>query len=337
MSNKGWIAAVVVLVAAGMLAESADARRMGGGRSFGAQRQSIAPPTAAPRTPPAASTSAAPGAPAAPGAAANPVMPAQPSAAAARAGAPAAAGAAAAAPARSGMSRWLGPIAGLAAGLGLAALMSHLGLSEAFGTFLLLALLGVGVIFLVRMFMTRREQPPRMQYAASGATGDLRSGPAPAPASDANWGRPATVEPVLAGAAAAAVGNPRVPPGFDGDGFVRNARAQFTAVQAAWDAGDRRTLGDITTPEMFAEIRRDLDTRGAHQPTEVVRLDTDLLEVTTEDRHHWASVRFSGLLREDGAEARPFDETWNLSKPVDGSSGWVLAGIQQNEAADTVH
>jgi predicted lipid-binding transport protein (Tim44 family) len=42
------------------------------------------------------------------------------------------------------------------------------------------------------------------------------------------------------------------------------------------------------------------------------------------------SVRFHGLIREEqDAPAQDFDEVWNLTKPVDGSSGWVLAGIQQ--------
>ncbi|HEV2220846.1 MAG TPA: Tim44 domain-containing protein, partial [Casimicrobiaceae bacterium] len=110
----------VVLAAASALAmihvDVVDAARLGGGRSMGMQR-SVAPPAARSAPSPAS---------AATGPAANPVMPATPAASAARSSvAPAAAAAA-----RSGASRWLGPIAGLAAGLGLAALFSHLGLSE---------------------------------------------------------------------------------------------------------------------------------------------------------------------------------------------------------------
>jgi predicted lipid-binding transport protein (Tim44 family) len=29
------------------------------------------------------------------------------------------------------------------------------------------------------------------------------------------------------------------------------------------------------------------------------------------------------------AVATPFEEVWNLSKPVEGRGGWLLAGIQQ--------
>jgi predicted lipid-binding transport protein (Tim44 family) len=41
-------------------------------------------------------------------------------------------------------------------------------------------------------------------------------------------------------------------------------------------------------------------------------------------------VHFSGAVREaHGAAPEPFAEVWNLVKPADGSSGWLLAGIQQ--------
>lgn len=324
MAHKGWMAVVAMTVLAVMVVTDAEARRVGGGRNFGAQRNA---------TPPAASAPTAPStAPATPGAAANPVMPAKPGATApSTAAAPAAA--AAAAPARSGMSRWLGPIAGIAAGLGLAALMSHLGLSEAFGSFLLMALLVIGVVFLVRFLFMRRSNPP-MAYAGR-TPASTSSYPGGAPRSETAWGQPPRVEPVLRPEPSASSG--RFPPGFDRTGFEREARAQFGRVQAAWDAADRRALADVMTPELFEEVSRDLASRGTHLPTEIVHVDAQVLEAVTEGDKHWASVRFTGLLREDGgATPKQVDETWNLAKPVDGSSGWLLAGIQQNEAA-TAH
>jgi predicted lipid-binding transport protein (Tim44 family) len=111
---------------------------------------------------------------------------------------------------------------------------------------------------------------------------------------------------------------------------LRQAKLQFNRLQAAYDAGDRAALADVMTPEMMTEIGRDLEARDVHHPTEVVTLDAEVLEVATEAGRHWASVRFTGLVREDGApHPRPLDEIWNLTKPTDGSSGWLLAGIQQ--------
>jgi predicted lipid-binding transport protein (Tim44 family) len=241
MRKFGIVFAIVLAAAALVASDLADARRLGGGRSLGVQRQSVAP------RPPAST-----------GAAAQPVMPAQPGAAAATKAAPAAAG---------GASRWLGPLAGLAAGLGLGALLAHFGLPEGLGSVLLLALLAVAAIALVRMLFGRRAPPrPAMQYAAGVEPTLGKTASAP---DSAGWGIPARREPEL-------------------------------------PAG------------------------GNHRPTEVVSLNAGVLEVTTEGAHHWASVRYTGLVREDGEPSpKPIDEVWNLTKPVDGSSGWLLAGIQQ--------
>ena len=159
--KRTWILATAAVAALTFSTiEIADAERMSGGRSFGAQRQSVAPPAA---TPPAAAT--------VPGAAANPVMPAQPGAAMAKQAAPAAAAGAA----KSGMSRWMGPLAGLAAGLGIAALLSHFGLSEAFAGFLMLALIVLAVIVALRFLLARRAPPTKqpLQYAGPSGLGTV--------------------------------------------------------------------------------------------------------------------------------------------------------------------
>jgi len=307
MKVSGALAVAVFAVATMAMCDTAEAR-IGGGKSFGAQRPSVTPRTAAPpaATPPAAAS--------------QPVMPAQ---------AGAALPAKPAAPAPSGAARWLGPIAGLAAGLGLAALLSHFGLPEGMGSFLLIALVVVGAVFALRMLFVRRGQAQQPLAYAGVPRPD--AGPAtfeksPAP----EWGGAPRVEPVLGAAASVPAPGKALPPGFDAEGFVRHAKLQFVRLQAAHDAGDREALRDVLTPEMLSEVIRDLDSGATRLATEVVTLNAEVLEVETEGDRHWASVRFTGTLREGGAAApAAFDEVWNLSKPVDGKSGWLLAGIQQ--------
>lgn len=304
------ILAIAVFTLTTMALTDATAARIGGGRSLGAQRPSVAPRASAPpaATPPAAAS--------------QPVMPAQPGATLpAKPVAPAAV-------APSGASRWLGPIAGLAAGLGLAALLSHFGLPEGFGSFLLVALLVIAGVVVVRMLLARRN-PSTQRPLAYAAT----PGPAAAPAAfemppAPKWGGAPRVEPVLA-PTAPVTGKP-LPAGFDADGFLRHAKSQFVRLQAAHDLRDRAALVDVMTPDMYAEVARDLDGGAAGPPTEVVTLQAEMLEVETEGDRHWASVRFTGTLREGaGGAISTFDEIWNLTKPADGSSGWLLAGIQQ--------
>ena len=315
--QRPWILVLaLVTVVVTVTASDADARRIGGGRSFGAQR-SITP---APAPSPSPSVTA-------PGAASNPVMPAPSGVAPARPAAPPTA------PAMGGASRWLGPIAGIAAGLGLAALFSHFGLSESFGSFFLILLVVVAGVWLVRALFARR-MTSAPGYAANNAGAGVNprfdapriepavSRPdAPAPRFEPAWG---------GGTSATATGARRFPPGFEPAPFVAEAKRQFLRLQDAYDRGDESQLADVLTPQMLADISRELAERGPHVPTEVVSLDGEVLEVTTENGEHWASVRFRGQTREDGrATAEPFDEVWNLVKPVDGSTGWRLAGIQQ--------
>ena len=92
-------------------------------------------------------------------------MPPKSATAPAQQAAPAAAPAAAAQAA--GKRSWLGPIAGLAAGIGLAALLSHFGMGEGVANFLMLALLAFAAFMVVRWFLNRNKpamQRP-MQYA----------------------------------------------------------------------------------------------------------------------------------------------------------------------------
>lgn len=264
-----------------MVVTDADARRLGGGRSFGMQRN-ITPPPKAP-------TQAAPAAPAS-----------------------------SAAAAQSGRSRWLGPIAGLAAGLGLAALFSHLGFGEEFGTLVMLMLLVAGAMFLFRKLRRTSPQSSPLQYA-----GGPRGFDAGQVASDG-------VFAATGGSAVQGAGS--VPTGFDVDGFLRQAKVNFVRLQAANDAGNLEDIRDFTSPEVFAEIKLDLQDRGASkQQTDVVVLNADLLDVSEEARQYVASVRFRGTIREqEGAAPAPFDEIWHLAKPLDGSRGWQVAGIQQS-------
>ena len=291
------------------IATSADAARLGGGRSFGAQRPSISTPRVAPpvaTTPPGTVS----------GPAADPVMPRTP-------GATAAAPAAARAAPPAGGSRWLGPIAGIAAGIGLAALLSHFGVSAGFADILLVALFAIGAVMLARLFLARR-------LAAAG--GAPVAAPRAADAADADAGD--RFEPRFGGAAQVRPVPPHWPPGFDAERFARQALQQFRAVQRAYDNGDTAALADVMTPELYTETVKDLRSRGVHVPTAFDSLAAEVVDVSTEADLYWVSVRFKGLAREDGAAvAQPFDEVWNLSKPVDGASGWLVAGIQQSVPA----
>ena len=283
--KKILMAVCTVILALGLSVGDAEAARLGGGRSLGMQRQSIAPRPTAP------AQQAAPAAPRAPTAA-----PATPK------------------------RNWMGPLAGLAAGLGIGALLSHFGMGEGMANILMMALLAMAAVFVLKLLFARKSPAAApdsgMQYAGAGYTPPAQPQPASAP---------------QFGAAPAPAPAANVPAGFDSDGFLRIAKVNFVRLQAANDAKNLDDIREFVSPEMYAEIKMAMDERGnAAQQTDIVTLNAELLEVVTEGSRHVASVHFSGMIREAaGAAAMPFDEVWNLAKPVSGSTGWVVAGIQQ--------
>ncbi len=193
-------------------------------------------------------------------------------------------------------------------------------------SFLMIALLAMAAVFLFRWFM-RRNAAPALVPAGAGAmqrTPIQPQMPAPASAPSA----PAGLGGIAIGSAIAA---PQIPADFDRAGFERIAKAIFIRMQAANDAADVNDLRQFTTPELFAELRLDLQERGAAaQHTDVVEIAAVVVDFADEAERQVVSVRYTGQVREsEGAEPVAVDEVWHLVKPHDDSRNWAIAGIQQ--------
>jgi predicted lipid-binding transport protein (Tim44 family) len=220
-------------------------------------------------------------------------------------------------------------IGGLALGGLLGAMIGGSGFGSMMLSWLLIAAVVFGVVLVVRMLMQKRASAGQpMRYAS---TGPQNGGYASLGNETVAAPPPSQISGFEGQSAASAGVSANVPAGFDVAGFVRAAKLNFMKLQLANDSGNIEELREFTTPELFAELRKDILGRGgAKQQTDVVSLNADLLEVSTEGSQHWASLRFSGMIREHPASApESFEEIWNLAKPLDGSTGWLLAGIQQ--------
>lgn len=272
---------LVTLFSSLLLVSHADAKRLGGGKSFGQQRQNM-DQQMAPKTPPAQSAAPAAGAPAG--------------------------------------NRWLGPLAGLAAG-GLLAAMFMGGAFEGIKFMDILMLLGIAalIFFVIRAMRRPRPAPAmnNMQYAAHG----------PAPVLDA---LPEQTAGGFGGGGARAFSTR--PSWFNEENFTRLAKGHFIRLQAANDAKDLNDIREYTTPEVYAEISLQIQERGdAPQHTEVLSVDARVLDVVTAGDLVTASVRYTGQLREEvDGPVESFDEIWHVQRSLNESNAnWYIAGIQQ--------
>ena len=286
-----FVFAITALTSLSFFAVDADAAsRLGGGRNLGMQRSAPAQQKAAPNTPPKQQQQQA-----------APASPAQQ-------------------PQPSGLQKWLGPLAGLALGAGLAALFFNNGMAGLLGGLLVIGLIIAVVVFAARALMRGRTSEPPLQYAGMpGAEPPLAALPGGAGASS-----------VAATTGTATAGG--LPAGFDAAAFARHAKLNFMRMQEAHDKKDLSTMRDFLTPGVYREIEADILAAGdTPHKTDVLTLEADVIDVAEEAGSYIVSVRFSGLIREDaGTAPEPFSEIWHLEKPLAGRTGWLVAGIQQS-------
>ncbi len=208
---------------------------------------------------------------------------------------------------------WLGPLAGLAAGGLLASMFMGHGFDglKMFDMLLIVAL-GLGIYFLFRR-MRQTQAPQPLQYA--GMPPPVFSAP-----------------PAFGSAVASNTSNTTRPDWFEDEPFLRAAKGHYIRLQEANDRGDLQDIREYTTPEVFAEIQLQLQERGnAKNKTDILQLNADMIDVVTEENFVIASVRFTGLIREDeGAASTALNEIWHIQKSTtDQNASWFVAGIQQ--------
>lgn len=261
------------------LAMDAEAKRFGGGRSFGAAPSHQSRQAASPFS-------------------RNQAAPQQ-------AGRPTAQG---------GASRWLGPLAGLAAG----GLLASLFMGGGFHGLQLLDILVLGALaFLIFRFLRSRQRPS--SPLAAGSQPQQRSTLEHSPFGQAT-ARPAVAAPIKA------------PAWFDEQRFIGAAREHFMALQQHWDANEMDRIAEFVTPQLLTFLKAEREEIGeAFQSTYIddlqVTLDglDDLADKTV------ATLTFSGVSktsRFDQGEA--FNESWRMEREQGQNKPWLVAGIRQN-------
>ena len=325
-----FLACLLALAMLFATANAEAARRLGGGTSIGKQSGNVTKREATPGTTGQAAATPAP--------------------------------APAAAPAQAPRRPWGAMLGGLAAGLGLAWLAHSLGFGEGLGQFMMVALLVLLAMMAIGMFIRWRRggsAQPASPFAFQGsAAGTAPVAGVPRQYNAENVGNDASARPwernsmafeampngagsstdaggaSMIGSALNGSQNWGVPAGFDTAGLLGSAKGNFITLQDAWDRSDIPALRAMMTDEMLTEIKAQLAEREAHvghvnNKTDVVLLNAQLLGIEDLGQAYMASVEFSGMIREEpSAGPSPFREVWNMTKPRDGSSGWLVAGVQ---------
>jgi predicted lipid-binding transport protein (Tim44 family) len=317
MNKKTGILATLLIALSLMLGSihEAQAKRMGGGSSFGSKPSYSAPYQR--------STS--------PNSASHPVRsPSQQQAASQN---------------QTARQSWAnrGGLMGMLGGLALGGLLGSLFFGGAFENFNFMDLLVFGGIayLLYRLFAARaagQSQPVGNAYGRSSYQDTV------SPAAHNNSEQPTANSArfntdVLfnkdknEGYQAAEFSAANIPADFDQRTFLAGAESAYRYLQAAWDSRDLASIRGLTTDKVFAEIQDQLRASDAANKTEVLKLNAELLDVREVGSELEATVLFDSLMREDDGQAQQVKEVWHFTKPKNSKQPkWFLDGIQQFEA-----
>lgn len=205
-------------------------------------------------------------------------------------------------------SKWGGMLGGLLVG----GLLASLFMGHGLGTGLLSWLILGAALFFIVSFMKKRMQPG---FQSSQGNAFRQTSFNPSNSSFTNWG--------------ASTSHTSKTPEFDEEEFLRHAKVTFIRLQSAYDNKNLQDLSTFTAPEVFAEIKMQLDERGdAPNKTEVLRVEAELLDVSKQSFSTIASVRFTGTIKENNDAPVQLDEIWHF-RQFDDNKNWVVGGIQQ--------
>lgn len=273
-----------VFLMVGLTVPDAEARRLGGGKSFGAapmhksqpaQRQQAPQQQATPRNQQA-----------------NPA-------------------------AASGASRWLGPLAGIAAG----GLLASMLFGDGFQGLQLFDILIFGLLAFVLFKLFSRRNAPAMQRQPHPA-----GGPVPAPQQQPVWpSQSASAQP------AAAPVTMDAPAWFDADSFLKGAEEHFYTLQRHWRDNDVAGMAEYLDPALLQQM---LAERSANPPSSngfVEQLEARLEGIEQREGRTIATIGFTGVDREFPTdEGEHFDESWRLERADGDNQPWIICGIRQN-------
>lgn len=301
MKSSAIISCLILLFAAFALClpDDASAARMGGGKSFGS-RSSMSSPAKAPSQNMGQSQ-----APAQRNAAAQPSKPGL----------------------FGGMGGFLG---GMLAGTLLGSLLGGHGFAGGgFMDIILLGLLAFLGYKLYSRFKASKQQPAGASYDSGQGMNDQNNmqGGYAGQAGSA-WGNLGSQSDANQPEAA----NGQIPADFDTEEFLRGAKLAYSRMQASWDKRDINDIAQFATQPVIDMLKSQMASDPTPSKTEIILVNAQLLEVTSEGTVERAQVYFDVLMRERPDQATPNSarEIWHFMRENAGDS-WKLDGIQQVE------
>lgn len=287
--------------------DDAEARRLGGGRSFGGS-STFNRPAPAPSAPGGATTQ-------------------QPGSSLNRQTTNPGSGAAAA----PGMSRGMG---GLFGGLLAGTLIGSLLLGGGFAGVGLLDMVLIGLVVYLGLRFLRGRRNGEADGRASGSYRQASQGYSGA----SRGGGTSAWDSLRSGSGVSSAerdytssDSRAVPADFDQEDFLRGAKMAYVRLQESWDKRDLDDIAQFATEPVLSGLREQLAEEPEPSTTDLLMVNARLMELKQEGNRERAAVFFDVLMREDPLAQQPEQvrEVWHFTRDAGKEESWKLDGIQQ--------
>ncbi|KHT45893.1 Tim44 domain-containing protein [Vibrio sinaloensis] len=120
------------------------------------------------------------------------------------------------------------------------------------------------------------------------------------------------------------------PPGFDHAAFINGSREHYRILQGAWNHNQLDTIEEYVSPSLFADLKSERAKLEGEQHTDVMYVDAEIVRADYDASKAQLSLQFSGRYR-DAVEGIEEDITdiWHLERDLTTPNApWLIVGIQ---------
>ena len=121
-----------------------------------------------------------------------------------------------------------------------------------------------------------------------------------------------------------------LPPNFNMNTFLNGSRDHYRVIQGAWNHNELEKIREYVSPALMADLTAERAQLSGEQHTEVMYVDAELVRADHDANMAQLSIKFSGRYK-DNAEGAEEDITdvWHLERDLrKPNAPWLIVGIQ---------
>ncbi|SON49157.1 Tim44 domain-containing protein [Vibrio tapetis] len=120
------------------------------------------------------------------------------------------------------------------------------------------------------------------------------------------------------------------PPGFDQAAFINGSREHYRTIQGAWNHNQLETIEEYVSPSLFADLKLEREKLDGDQHTNVMYVDAEIVRAEYDASMAQLSLQFSGRYRDDAESVEEdITDVWHLERDLAAPNApWLIVGIQ---------